>query len=75
MLIDSEKLKQDIATVMPSRIEVNLIVDAKPEAIVRCADCKAGIRLETASGKTIYMCDTTAKCHDGDWYCADGERR
>lgn len=74
MLIDSEKLTQAILSIMPERSEVLLIVDNQPDAVVRCADCKLGIRLETASGK-IYMCDTTAKCHDGDWYCADGKRR
>lgn len=70
MLIDSEKLKQDIAKVMPSRIEVNLIVDAQPEAIVRCKDCKHWDADEhDCNIKTGWFA-----C-GADWYCADGERK
>lgn len=39
MLIDSEKLKQAVLTIMPERSEVLLIVDNQPEGVVRCPGC------------------------------------
>ena len=39
-LIDADALKAEIATIMPSRIEVFLVVDKMQDAIVKCWDCK-----------------------------------
>lgn len=39
-LIDADALKAEIATIMPSRIEVFLVVDKMPDAVVHCRDCK-----------------------------------
>ena len=39
MLIDSEKLKQAILSIMPERSEALLIVDNQPEGVVRCPGC------------------------------------
>ena len=70
MLIDSRILKHAIATVMPSRTEVFLIIDGMPDAIVRCKDCKH-------RDPEDHKCDCG---HDiqwqlpraDDWFCADG---
>lgn len=39
-LIDADALKQSIREIMPSRTEVNILIDAQPDAIVRCKDCR-----------------------------------
>ena len=71
-LINSVALKQEIANVMPSRTEVFLVIDAMPDAIVRCKDCKYW-------HETIYDTPKWMPCMSvqtsGDWFCADGERK
>ena len=37
--------------------------------VVRCKDCKH------SSGVSDYWCSAHTEWHDGDWFCADGERR
>lgn len=68
MLIDSEKLKQSILTTMPERSEVLLVVNAQPEVIVRCKDCR---KRETMYCPFYWRYKGTK--YD-DWFCADGER-
>ena len=82
MLIDSRVLKHAIATVMPSRTEVFLIIDGMPDAIVRCKDCKHGSLYctEDVCGETLIECnrpalDGSIEIHVWDWFCADGKRR
>lgn len=75
MLIDSEKLKQDIATVMPSRTEVNLIVDAQPEAIVRCMECMYA--MVAPDDNSYFYCKypfASKAPHEAYFYCASGIR-
>ena len=72
-LIDADRLKQEIATIMPSRIEVNLVVDAQPDAVVRCKDCKH--KEESVSPSWEAWCNRLHCGCDLDWFCADGERR
>ena len=67
MLIDSEKLKQSILSIMPERSEVLLIVDNQPEGIVRCKDCK----WHEMRGEML-LCKAQDKPHTYDWFCADG---
>ena len=45
------------------------IIDAVP--VVRCKDCK---RHNAKAGK-LYRCDLLNVWHDGDFFCANGERR
>jgi len=71
MLIDSEKLKQDIFTFMPERSEVLLIVDNQPEAVVRCKDCD---NRECDGRAGTIVCGITGDSHSRLWFCADGER-
>ena len=74
-LIDADALKRAIATIMPSRVEVNLVVDDQPDAIVLCKDCKKATRFETEYGNEIYLCDSASTAHYSDWFCADGTRK
>lgn len=79
MLIDSEKLKQAILSIMPERSEVLLIVDNQPEGIVRCKDCKWGEPAMNGKGEEMVFCycgDTGIEAGwllNPDWYCAEGE--
>ena len=73
-LIDADALKHEISTIMPSRIEVFLVVDKMPDAIVRCKDC-----VHWDGGHTEECDNSDRTCfHNGwckpDWFCADGER-
>ena len=72
-LIDADRLKQEIATIMPSRIEVNLIVDAQPDAVVRCKDCK--FKEKSFVYDRQWWCNRREKHCEDDWFCADGERK
>lgn len=88
-LIDADALKRAIATIMPSRVEVNLVVDDQPDAIVRCKDCKhrpkepnletyeSGFDLEFPEGSKCpcRCCDDEwySWRPDDNWYCANGE--
>ena len=77
-LINSVALKQEIANVMPSRTEVFLVIDAMPDAIVHCKDCKHRgnskkcvlSAISEEKDFPLFMLDNR-----GDWFCADGERR
>lgn len=44
------------------------ITDAVP--VVRCKDCKR----HNAKARDLYRCDLLNVWHDGDFFCADGER-
>ena len=68
-LINSVALKQEIANVMPSRTEVFLVIDAMPDAIVRCKDCKF------LTEDNEFECGIRGFSVNDDWFCADGERR
>ena len=80
-LIDADSLKKAICYNMPTRTEVNILVDAMPDAIVRCKDCKHATM--TSDGKMCKYCamdtddfgDQRDVYHDADWFCANGERR
>jgi hypothetical protein len=79
-LIDADALKKAICYNMPTRAEVNILVDAMPDAIVRCKDCKHATM--TSDGKMCKYCamdtddfgDQRDVYHDAEWFCADGER-
>ena len=71
-LIDADALKAEIATIMPSRIEVFLVVDKMPDAIVRCKDCD---NKECWGRAGDVICGIDGTPHRPDWYCADGEAR
>lgn len=47
----------------------------KDDEIVRCKDCKRGIRLDDTN---YFVCTKPfagyREAHTGDWFCADGER-
>lgn len=45
------------------------------QELVRCKDCKNGVALIAVDGRKLFDCDNTTGFHDGDWFCADGERR
>lgn len=43
------------------------------EAVVYCKDCKqSGI---DSTSYPQYWCSAHAEYHDGNWFCADGERK
>lgn len=69
-LIDADALKHEIATIMPSRIEVFLVVDKMPDAIVRCKDCK-----NLGYTNSHWFCKWLNRCVDEDWFCGDGVAR
>ena len=73
-LINSVALKQEIANVMPSRTEVFLVIDAMPDAIVRCGYCKYGYTLTDSAFVTCGRRFHDGQKHEADWFCADGER-
>lgn len=75
MLIDSERLKQAILTIMPERSEVLLIVDNQPEVIVRCKDCKHQDPDRFDDGEGNYVCRKGHGWKPDNWFCADGERK
>ena len=76
-LIDADALKKTICYNMPTRADVNILVDAMPDAIVRCKDCKYGDSIKNAKGEPMIDCvlffDGWLK--EPDWFCADGERK
>ena len=75
-LIDADALKRAIATMMPSRVEVNFVVDNQPDAIVRCKDCKHGEKVPTFKYyPNVTWCNKYLTSHNDNWFCADGERR
>lgn len=43
--------------------------------IVRCKDCKHSKPYSTGDGKFLYGCKFGNRLGEGDWFCADGERR
>ena len=46
-------------------------IDAVP--VTRCKDCKqSGI---DSTSYPQYWCSAHTEYHDGDWFCADGERK
>ena len=49
-------------------------IDELPTAdvveVVRCADCIHGTK-----DFDKFLCEWNQEFHDGDWFCADGERR
>lgn len=47
-------------------------IDAVP--VVRCKDCKYGME-EWMGWECYHPCDRTRGGSDGNWFCADGERR
>lgn len=85
MLIDSEKLKQAVLTIMPERSEVLLIVDNQPEGIVRCKNCKHrpydeegyGISEDLVFPDDVcpFQCDDPwySRYPADDFFCAKGE--
>jgi len=71
-LIDADALKQSIREIMPSRTEVNILIDAQKSEIVMCRDC----RFKECDGRDgTVVCDITGESHQPEWFCADGERR
>ena len=43
------------------------------DIIVRCKDCKnSGL---DSSGINGYWCSAHTEWHEGDWFCADGDRK
>ena len=77
-LIDADRLAQEIATIMPSRIEVNLIVDAQPDVVIRCKDCKYWLpmnRFQQDYHPDRGECELNCWVRDSDWFCADGGKR
>ena len=86
-LIDADALKRAIATMMPSRVEVNFVVDYQPDAIVRCKDCKHRPTdpENKGVGQSLVFPDDVCPCQIGDnwyswmpkdnWFCADGEEK
>lgn len=84
MLIDSEKLKQAVLTIMPERSEVLLIVDNQPEAVVPCKNCKHRPTKNLELEQILDFPDCVCPCQNMDddyysWYpeddffCAKGE--
>ena len=43
------------------------------EAVVRCNDCK-WFKWGDSNDETVY-CKLHERCHDWNWFCADGERK
>ena len=71
-LIDADALKAEIATIMPSRTEVFLVVDKMPDAIVRCKDCKW---FEMPRYGERGFCKNVELIRRTTFYCADGEAK
>jgi len=47
--------------------------DEEEVTLVMCKDCKqSGI---DSTSYPQYWCSAHAEYHDGDWFCADGERK
>jgi len=72
MLIDSDRLRQAILSIMPERSEVLLIVDNQKEWVVRCKDCD---NRECDGRAGTIVCGITGESHSRLWFCADGERK
>lgn len=76
MLIDSDKLKQAILSMMPERSEVILIVDNQPEGIVRCKDCEwRGNKKKCILAFVADKQEFPLFFYDqrGEWFCYDGK--
>jgi hypothetical protein len=67
-IIKVDENKKDIMGNMP-------LID-KPQELVRCKDCVAGIKVKNGAGEDAIMCDIDLEphCYPLDWFCADGER-
>lgn len=78
-LIDVDKLKQAILSIMPERSEVLLVVDQMPiyvsqDPVVTCKDCK--YHFVDGDNVRFNMCLLNHNRVQSDgWFCADGERR
>ena len=65
--------------------KINALPSADVQPVVRCKDCKYRIPITTRGGYFTYICaieyeisdpyDLTRNVIDGNWYCADGERK
>ena len=74
-LINADALKREIGNVMPSRTEVFLVIDAMPDAIVRCKDCRIAVVYDDNEVVCAHIDSNGNDKHPADWFCADGERR
>lgn len=73
-LIDADALKKAICYNMPTRTEVNILVDAMPDAIVGCKDCKH-YKDGFCYNPNTFDDGKTRGNTTPDWFCADGKRR
>lgn len=52
-----------------------IVLEGQPE-IVRCKDCKYGVKpLTFSSYPNVTWCNQHSTSHNDDWFCADGIRR
>lgn len=62
-------------------IDCNLCDELKEQPqIVRCKDCKHGWNINPSEEEKFYVCQNPKMVnmrysHQGNWFCADGERR
>lgn len=76
--MDKEAVVDRIHDAIDSGIHISLFMDVlellegQPK-IVRCRDCKNG-GLDS-SGLNGYWCSAHTEWHNGDWFCANGERK
>lgn len=73
-LIDADALKRAIATIMPSRVEVNLVVDDQPDAIIRFKDCKHSEPWYGDKNRCFLWHETGIDVFN-DGFCNYGERK
>lgn len=54
-------------------VDADYTIDMKP--IVHCAECRRATNWSDERNDKPYKCRLGYGFHDGDWYCADGERK
>ena len=70
-IYDFHKITSVYENLCNNDLDVVMLLEELPEAVVRCKDCK---NYDTPTGICLLASMDWSK-HDGDWFCADGERR
>ena len=55
-------------------VEESAMAQGFLKELVRCKDCKRATDYTDEVGERPYHCRKNGGFHDGNWFCADGER-